>query len=257
MVWDWTTVVICTICTILIGLFLLKIPRLFLKPSIAMKGKTLIVIAHPDDESMFFGPTIIRLKSQVKHLQILSLSRGDFDGNGEIRTIELATAAQVFGIDDVCIIDDARLLDGSSWDESVIREMVEPIVEKERVQNVITFDDYGVSGHLNHRSVHRALRSLPESVQVYYLESVSIFRKYLAVIDVFITILFHSFSSKNRLIQLASVVETTTIMTALKKHSSQMVWFRKLYMMFSRYMIVNTLIPRPSSSKSSSKSPHS
>lgn len=245
MAWDWTTVIVSIL---LVGLFLLKIPRLFFKPSATMKGKTLIVIAHPDDESMFFGPTIIRLKSQVKNLLIISLSRGDFYGNGDVRTLELATAAQVFGIDDVCIIDDPRLLDGADWDQSVILELVEPIIAKEKVKNVITFDDYGVSGHKNHRSVHQALKLLPGTVQVFFLESVSILRKYLAVIDVLITVLLYRLNPRETLIQLASVTETTTVMTALCKHSSQMVWFRKLYMMFSRYMIVNTLSPRAISS---------
>jgi N-acetylglucosaminylphosphatidylinositol deacetylase len=27
----------------------------------------------------------------------------------------------------------------------------------------------------------------------------------------------------------------------MKEHSSQMVWFRKLYIIFSRYMLINTL----------------
>ena len=247
MALDWLTI---AVSVIFVGLFLLKVPRLFLKPPAAIKGKTLIIIAHPDDESMFFGPTIIRLKSQVKNLLILSLSRGDLCGDGDVRTLELANAAQVFGIDDVCIIDDPRLLDGAQWDQTVIRELVEPIIEKEKVKNVITFDDYGISGHSNHRSVHRASKLLPDTIQVYYLESVSILRKYLAVVDVLITVLLHSLKPGKTSIQLASVTETTTIMTALCKHSSQMVWFRKLYMMFSRYMIVNTLVPRDLSKSS-------
>lgn len=238
---DWTTSIFSVI---FVGIFLMKIPRLFFKPSPSIKGKTLIVIAHPDDESMFFGPTVMRLKSQVKNLLIVSLSRGDFYGNGDVRTLELAAAAQVFGVDDVCIVADPRLLDGSHWDGNVILELIEPIILNEKVKNVITFDDYGISGHSNHQSLHRALKLLPSNINVFYLESVSIFRKYLAVIDVLITILLYRMSPGQTLIQLASVAETTTIMTALSKHSSQMVWFRKLYMMFSRYMIVNTLSPR-------------
>lgn len=241
---DWVT---SLVSVIVVGILLLKIPRLFLKPSPPIHGKTLIVISHPDDESMFFGPTIIRLKNQVKNLLIVCLSKGDFYGNGDVRTLELAAAAQVFGIDDVCIIDDPRLSDGSSWDGNVILELVGPIITNEKVKNVITFDDYGTSGHSNHRSTHRAMKLLPNNIKVYYLESVSIFRKYLAVIDVLITVLLYSINPGQTLIHLASVTETTTIMTALSKHSSQMVWFRKLYMMFSRYMIINTLVPRSSS----------
>lgn len=35
--------------------------------------------------------------------------------------------------------------------------------------------------------------------------------------------------------------ESRRVVRAMKKHNSQMVWFRYLYVMFSRYMVINTL----------------
>ena len=39
-------------------------------------GKTLLVIAHPDDECMFFGPTVQRLQEDGRCLHLLCLSTG-------------------------------------------------------------------------------------------------------------------------------------------------------------------------------------
>jgi N-acetylglucosaminylphosphatidylinositol deacetylase len=43
------------------------------------KKTILFVTAHPDDESMFFLPTILDLKYKFK-INLLCLSNGDFDG---------------------------------------------------------------------------------------------------------------------------------------------------------------------------------
>ena len=49
-----------------------------------------LVIAHPDDECMFFYPTI----SRAKRLHIICLSNGGYDGLGEQREKELQRAAR-------------------------------------------------------------------------------------------------------------------------------------------------------------------
>lgn len=36
--------------------------------------------------------------------------------------------------------------------------------------------------------------------------------------------------------------ERKIVQRAMKQHHSQMVWFRKLYITFSRYMIINSLV---------------
>ena len=59
-----------------------------------LTGETLIlVIAHPDDEAMFFYPTI----SRAKRLHIICLSNGGYDGLGEQREKELQRAARRLG----------------------------------------------------------------------------------------------------------------------------------------------------------------
>ncbi|KAG9153627.1 hypothetical protein Leryth_008562 [Lithospermum erythrorhizon] len=58
----------------------------------------LLVIAHPDDESMFFTPTIIYLTSRGHNVHILCISTGNADGMGNIRREELYLASTILKV---------------------------------------------------------------------------------------------------------------------------------------------------------------
>jgi N-acetylglucosaminylphosphatidylinositol deacetylase len=47
-------------------------------PSLLISKRPVLVVAHPDDESLFFGPTVLGLTriGDVKELRILVLSTG-------------------------------------------------------------------------------------------------------------------------------------------------------------------------------------
>jgi hypothetical protein len=69
-----------------------------------------LVIAHPDDEAMFFAPTVLGLANPDtgNHVKILCLSTGDAEGLGETRKQELKKSAKLLGLrseEDVLIID--------------------------------------------------------------------------------------------------------------------------------------------------------
>jgi N-acetylglucosaminylphosphatidylinositol deacetylase len=69
-----------------------------------------LLIAHPDDEAMFFAPTVLALTRPEtgNHVKILCLSTGDADGLGETRKRELVKSAMMLGVrqeDDVFVID--------------------------------------------------------------------------------------------------------------------------------------------------------
>lgn len=55
----------------------------------------LLVIAHPDDEAMFFAPTVAALSAAGWRVRLLSLSTGSAGGDGAVRTAELAASAAV------------------------------------------------------------------------------------------------------------------------------------------------------------------
>ena len=107
-----------------------------------------LVIAHPDDECMFFYPTI----SRAKRLHIICLSNGGYDGLGEQREKELQRAARRLGASATCV-NNAALQDGPhAWDPSVVAANVGPWLHAGAV--VVTFDRYGASGHANHVAVY-------------------------------------------------------------------------------------------------------
>jgi len=59
--------------------------------SVPSGSRILFVIAHPDDETMFFSPTISHLQSIGHYLHFLCLTSGNFYGKGTIRKIELVS----------------------------------------------------------------------------------------------------------------------------------------------------------------------
>ncbi|GIJ86187.1 N-acetylglucosaminyl-phosphatidylinositol de-N-acetylase [Aspergillus pseudoviridinutans] len=159
--------------------FARNFPRLFNK-------RICLLIAHPDDEAMFFSPTVLALtKPELgNHVKILCLSSGDADGLGHIRKKELQQSAKHLGLraeSDVFIIDDpARFPDSmtATWSESDVSSLLasafapdlasqsqsQSSAARKRVAGtgaptatidiLITFDKHGVSNHPNHRSLY-------------------------------------------------------------------------------------------------------
>lgn len=76
-----------------------------------LRGKRIcLLIAHPDDEAMFFAPTVIALTRPElqNHVKILCLSSGDAAGLGETRKRELTKSGLVLGLrkaEDVFVVD--------------------------------------------------------------------------------------------------------------------------------------------------------
>lgn len=69
-----------------------------------------LLIAHPDDEAMFFAPTVLALTAPGtgNHVKILCLSSGNAEGLGDTRKRELVKSGLVLGLrkeDDVFVID--------------------------------------------------------------------------------------------------------------------------------------------------------
>ena len=63
-------------------------------------SRILILTAHPDDECMFFAPTILGLNATLENLEVssLCLSVGNADGLGAIREKEYHESYAVLGV---------------------------------------------------------------------------------------------------------------------------------------------------------------
>merc|ERR1719329_1608409 len=72
---------------------------------------TLFVTDHPDDECMFFTPTIHAMR-KTSNLYLLVLSNGGYDGLGKEREKEMCMASKHMGFIDYEVIDDEKIPDG-------------------------------------------------------------------------------------------------------------------------------------------------
>lgn len=208
--------------------------------------RVMFVIAHPDDECMFFGPLIMKLAQKNDcEVYLLCLSKGNYDKEGGRRKKELWESCRILGIPDsnITLIMSTLLPDDPKvkWREDILGSLILNHVEALSIDTVITFDKHGVSNHANHCSLFYAMallsveKKLPKNCYAYALETTSILRKYSCVLDMPISYLM---SSHNYVVSLA---ERSTIKRAMQAHASQLVWFRSLYLLFSRYLFINSL----------------
>ncbi|KAF2432408.1 phosphatidylinositol glycan class L [Tothia fuscella] len=245
-------------------------------PSLTGK-RILMLIAHPDDEVMFFGPTLLALTRPEagNHVKILCLSSGNADGLGEVRKRELVKSVLILGIrssDDVLVLDDENFQDSQNkWDSKKMADLLltgyAPKMPKlspksapeTNIDAIVTFDAGGVSSHPNHYSCYfgavqfiKTLMSRHSGwecpVALYTLTSISMWRKYLFVLDAPFTIL----ACIGRRKEISAMPSPLLFVSGLggyraawqamvTAHKSQMVWFRWLYITFGRYMVMNDL----------------
>ncbi|KAH7041353.1 putative deacetylase LmbE-like domain-containing protein [Microdochium trichocladiopsis] len=185
-----------------------------------------LLIAHPDDEAMFFAPTVLALTRPEtgNHVKILCLSTGDADGLGETRKKELVKSGLLLGLrdeSDVFVIDDPNNFPDSmttTWNADAIATLLQSIFVPSlssdspstettaTVDVILTFDKGGVSSHPNHISLYHGARAFVASltaghqsagsssgttaspVDVYTLTSVPMLRKYASFLDIFYTL---------------------------------------------------------------------
>ncbi|KAH9456024.1 hypothetical protein MJO29_006056 [Puccinia striiformis f. sp. tritici] len=179
--------------------------------SLKESKSTLFVVAHPDDECLFFAPTIIATIQRAKsHGALLVMSSGNHYGQGSLRRKELLGSCLQLGIrEDRCdVLDISQIQDDpiTWWPVDKIGKLVNEHIDKWMIDSIVTFDDYGVSGHINHRAVSASVTELAISSykksmstsktitpskfpKLYRIKSVFVVRKYLGLFDLPLTFL--------------------------------------------------------------------
>nr|CAH8828702.1 unnamed protein product [Trichobilharzia regenti] len=126
------------------------------RKTIKVKHPVLVVVAHPDDESMFFAPTILKLIYTGYHVDLLCVTTGNYDGLGDVRKLEMNSAARKLGIRRLSIIDSEGLKDGpaSSWSEKELTDIISKTCCEFRSQSVISFDKLGAVSKCPNNYLH-------------------------------------------------------------------------------------------------------
>ncbi|KAI9106012.1 putative deacetylase LmbE-like domain-containing protein [Phlyctochytrium arcticum] len=238
----------------------------------------LLVTAHPDDECMFFAPTILRLLEAGADVSVLCLSQGNAEGLGSVRRKELVESCKTLGVpsQNVQCIDHPELQDAMKgwWKASHVAAEITKFVETRRVDVIVTFDQRGVSGHANHCALFEGVRffqNLPQKESTpphpcYALTTVPTSRKYLSILDLPIHLLVRFLTSfraptphpsssgtlRRRSTYAGDKIPSAMFISspkqvwrarkAMYRHKSQLVWFRHAYVVFSTYMVVNELV---------------
>ena len=165
---------------------------------------------------------------------------------GREREKELELSCKRLGFTEApTVIDDNDLQDGMDikWAPELVADYVtkwckskESIDGSEgKIDMIITFDEGGVSGHTNHNAVYEGVKILMEKkmidVEVMALTTVPLIRKYLGAIDV-------NFVWMDE--WQAFRFDWITAYRTLALHETQMVWFRKIFIVISRYTYINS-----------------
>jgi N-acetylglucosaminylphosphatidylinositol deacetylase len=228
------------------------------------KKRVILVTAHPDDESMFFLPLIHAFHHDNQHTKweifLLCLSRGNFDGLGVIREQEMKTCGTFLGLQEknIFVLEDPKLQDGmqNKWDPNHIAEIVTSFTQEHDIEVVFTFDNYGISGHPNHIAVYHGVQRAIQSsatnsssfssssssstttrhlLHGWKLESTTLWRKFIGVLDTLFSLQDNSL--------FVFVFHPRWNYQAMALHVSQFVWYRRLFVIFSRYSFINTFTP--------------
>ena len=244
-----------------------------------LTGKRIcLLIAHPDDEAMFFAPTLLSLNRRDlgNQILILCLSSGDADGMGNIRKGELTKSALQLGVtsaEHVIVVEDSRFEDSmtAAWDAKEIAKVLTHYFAPKlanasstsaptaAIDAIITFDTGGVSGHPNHISLYHGAQAFLKSimqgrtgwdcpVKLYTLTTTNMVRKYSSVLDSAFTVIACIWRRKERgsfptpLLAVSGPREVRKAQRAMTTaHESQMRWFRWGWIGISRYMVINDL----------------
>lgn len=244
-----------------------------------LRGKRIcLLIAHPDDEAMFFAPTLLAITRPElgNHVKILCLSTGNADGIGETRKKELMKSGLLLGLrdeKDILVLNKPLFPDSmtTTWHPGLISNHLTALFAPNmasipsnqpprcNIDALITFDSSGVSGHPNHKSLYKGAVKFLEAimhrhpgwqrpVSVYTLTSVNILRKYASLMDAPLSIASAVWARKELgaaptpLLFVSGPGNVRKAQQAMyQAHKSQMKWFRWGWIALSRYMVINDL----------------
>ena len=224
----------------------------------ALGARQLLVVSHPDDEAMFFAPTLAACAEARLVPTVLCLSNGDAFGQGVTREKELARSCASLGVgaDRVRVVHARELSDGmgEAWPAEAVAAAVRAEVARTRATSVVTFDKGGASGHPNHVATWRgcveltraaATRGQPPPVPVWALRTLRPYRRLLGPADAALAavLAFARGAMRGQAAELllAPRGAAAAARTAMAEHRSQTTWYRGAFMQLAAYVHMNAL----------------
>ena len=205
----------------------------------------LLIIAHPDDDLLYWMPTIKKLQSLNLKLKILCLSNGNSQNNRERRTQEFKTVSKYLKLEDNEILNFPELEDSKKkfWDEKIVSEKISFFLNQNKdIGTILTYDENGITKHPNHISCYNGLIYYLKNhrddiknkgINIYLLDSFNPLFQYTHFVP-FIVFYFREFGFFS--------YHFFTSYKIMKMYKSQFNWKRKLYVIFSAYSYYNSYI---------------
>jgi LmbE family N-acetylglucosaminyl deacetylase len=172
---------------------------------VSAPGETIVFVhAHPDDEAIFTGGTMVRLAATGHRVVLVVATGGELgesaDGAdlpsrlAERRTRETDAAARLLGISRVAWLgyhdsgmagDDANTAPGSFWsaDLAVAAGRLADVLADEAPAAVVVYDEDGIYGHPDHVQVHRVGRRAAAEAGVATVYDATVDREYLHFVE--------------------------------------------------------------------------
>jgi LmbE family N-acetylglucosaminyl deacetylase len=170
----------------------------------AADDTVVFVHAHPDDEAIFTGGTMVRLAAAGHRVVLVVATGGELGATpggvpgppvlAQRRTAETLAAARLLGIDRVVWLgyhdsgmagDAANSAPGSFWsaDVAVASERLAAVLVEEQAGAVVVYDEDGIYGHPDHVQVHRVGRRAAEHAGVATVYDATVDREYLHFVE--------------------------------------------------------------------------
>jgi N-acetylglucosaminylphosphatidylinositol deacetylase len=242
-------------------------------------GVNVVVIAHPDDESMFFAPLLTNLstlslqKAFQDQTHVICLTTGDYPPSvGATRIEELRAACIVYNIlpNEVHILNlrSKGIFDSPdvAWPMAEVvaflKKFLAAVIKSYYVPGIkhvrlYTFDEHGVSGHLNHVDTHKGVVALMREIEVpgkarYTLSGCDVTLTTLVTVPSVVKYNFcqplHSalltfytcLLEPHRSITSYHAARSIAV-SAMNKHASQNNWYRRLFVDLSAYSHTNIM----------------
>lgn len=131
---------------------------------------TVFLHAHPDDEAIFTGGTLLRLKEAGERTVVALATHGAAVADSELartRADEARAACALLGVDRIEMLGfgdsgmDAELADADSFwraDHDAVAARLAALLVDEQAAALVVYDAGGIYGHPDHLAVHRVGR---------------------------------------------------------------------------------------------------